>query len=867
MIDHPYPELDVFPSVPIPSLTGNGQHECCVSLGLEEFPGLIRFPDVVGSEALSNSIPIEDRASLMQAWLFYAFLEKISGSCVVGTKIASVRSVDHTLSTEIHNIWMEKLRRLQSLSIYDRNGEYSQLRKTLAFVLRQFAKFDQTRASASSDVAHVALSVAFLLETVRYHCCHDVNYPYLLDLHDWPQTGYDPSTYSVWRSVLYDRMRKLGWCPIQINDVISNVSFLELYFLSSLQRSSRPSDHAHCRFGRCAAVQFNPQTFSPLHRRESCSCSSTGPDLDKVESILRTGELPLIRIQHQNGSLNLKVVKAKSSSQYVAISHVWSDRQFGSYSNTIPQCQVEYLNERILRLPVNPSRLKRPFVRTQQDQGRLFWLDTFCIPVEPNDCTLRTQAIQMMDYVYGRANTVLAFDSELQRLPVQHDLSRNGSRQPPEQDDPETQRSSTSRHIMPSISHRTERLRLLGYVYVCRWMQRAWTYQEQLLSHKCYLQFEDTAIPIDDLWVTDATREEVTWWFRETRAHSFREHLSRLYCYLAALQGSMPWSIFAILFLSVIYPVVLFVVWMGFHLLNLSPTFNERYPNRWSMTLWLQDFFWMQRLPRIDFKTYLGMDECTRFIKVWNDLQSRYTTKTEDMVTILTGLTGYFQPPKDHSRSQEKTLQSLIMSLDEIPIDLLFSSTPRSDINPLSDGWIPTTLQGRLDEQNTLKKLSKGYVFDMDMCSAGCFILPPEMANLQRFSVRYGSDRKSVICVHCTCPTLNESSGPDSRDVCIMIKYEHASRTMARGARMRVSRKDNETDFLEYDCPLLAVNLLKAQEEDLIRFLAAANEPCSEQDVLSAPLTSYPLKEYRRVEDKRRYILKPGMLPCIPPDI
>jgi hypothetical protein len=49
----------------------------------------------------------------------------------------------------------------------------------------------------------------------------------------------------------------------------------------------------------------------------------------------------------------LEVVPYTPGTIYIAISHVWADRQFGSSRNALPKCQLKYLEEVISTIPTD----------------------------------------------------------------------------------------------------------------------------------------------------------------------------------------------------------------------------------------------------------------------------------------------------------------------------------------------------------------------------------------------------------------------------------------------------------------------------------------------------------------------------------
>jgi len=146
-------------------------------------------------------------------------------------------------------------------------------------------------------------------------------------------------------ALLIRRMTENGWCRKRLNFVgVLNLSYPTLYFISSVRPSRGPEeDHRLCTSLQCLVTT---QLSSPLHRTAGCQCEDIPVSVDTVATIVEAGGIPLTKIiRSPNGSYKLEVVPyGMGTSRFTAISHVWADRQFGSASNALPQCQVEYLD-------------------------------------------------------------------------------------------------------------------------------------------------------------------------------------------------------------------------------------------------------------------------------------------------------------------------------------------------------------------------------------------------------------------------------------------------------------------------------------------------------------------------------------------
>ncbi|KAK8213325.1 hypothetical protein M8818_002624 [Zalaria obscura] len=155
----------------------------------------------------------------------------------------------------------------------------------------------------------------------------------------------------------------------------------------------------------------------------------------------------------------LKVVKADWRTSYVAYSHVWSEGLGNATDNALPLCQIERLRSQLVDLPAPTTSQnldglgldQKMHLRTHhrdESYGQLFWLDTLCVPAQPNYHHLRLKTINHMAAIYALADRVLVLDSELQG-----------------------QRIATSQDTD-----------LLAYAAFSAWNARCWTLQEGALA-------------------------------------------------------------------------------------------------------------------------------------------------------------------------------------------------------------------------------------------------------------------------------------------------------------------------------------------------------------------------------------------------
>lgn len=196
------------------------------------------------------------------------------------------------------------------------------------------------------------------------------------------------------------------------------------------------------------------------------------------------GGIPLVSV-HKNasGDFTIRVRRATATSQFTAISHVWSDGLGNKHSNVLLQCQLISLAKCRSRLLSDGDRAiyyeEGEEDRTgtisitslgldqstspKRHRPRLFWTDTLCISVDEQYSELKTKAINKMDAIYAQAREVLVRDSEIRGLNIK-------------------------------TTHPREMLALIAY---SSWAGRCWTLQEGAIGRVCYFQCAEGALILD----------------------------------------------------------------------------------------------------------------------------------------------------------------------------------------------------------------------------------------------------------------------------------------------------------------------------------------------------------------------------------
>ena len=101
--------------------------------------------------------------------------------------------------------------------------------------------------------------------------------------------------------------------------------------------------------------------------------------------------------------IELEVVIDEPLGRYIAVSHVWSDGRGNPRDNSLLHCQMNWL-----------------FDVCQLDQGTPIWMDTLCIPADPDkkDRIYRPAAIQKLNEIYEHADKTIVISNDLSLRPV-----------------------------------------------------------------------------------------------------------------------------------------------------------------------------------------------------------------------------------------------------------------------------------------------------------------------------------------------------------------------------------------------------------------------------------------------------------------
>ena len=407
--------------------------------------------------------PTRELESLFQAWLFFGLINEILGDlCTADDFVRTAADGNSEVTTSqlptILDRWVQRVQQGDLKLSYDHVADCLCLMHDVLRVAG--STFDPNLLFSLISVGELfeyAANKAFLIEDFAKDNRCPVTWHSLLEEPRWPSS-----------------MQEYGWCPSQLTLLLPRTCPVQLvYFLTKLSLSDLPGHHLTCNQHKCTAHQINLDEYKTRHFTANCDCENWATDVSTVDSILKDGRLPLLRIRPRDplADLTVEIVASEPSSRYIALSHVWADGLGNPTENSLPRCQLRHLYDLLQHLDLNST--------AEEARGHLLlWCDTLCCPVAPKQA--KDRALAYMRKTYEDATHVLVLDTSLQRY--------------------------------NSVSLSTEEI--CARIIASGWMSRLWTLQEGWLpgaKGRLWFQFCDKAINLRHLWqnVLDSLRNQL----------------------------------------------------------------------------------------------------------------------------------------------------------------------------------------------------------------------------------------------------------------------------------------------------------------------------------------------------------------------
>ncbi|KAF8241546.1 hypothetical protein K440DRAFT_624112 [Wilcoxina mikolae CBS 423.85] len=439
--------------------------------------GFSGYPERKGWEITRTNGPVRigkttattssNQAAFLQSWLFFGMLHQAFSILEVEIELddfvirhpGNCRSITTFPLRQYFGKCLERGRKRNQES---RSIANEQLAKLLKAVDRNFAMFMDTNSPSAFRVTRVLpldiiISILILGETF-------LNVARLtIPLSKGTHSTLDKVGFFQATNPLQDRMLQAGWC-ISTTTMLHNMLDNTGLFIASRLRPSQPMNrqsHATCTPRQCYANNVDEETYETKHTQDCHGCQHISIDITKVVSILRQGQIPLVVITSSSSDSKLSL-DVTTSSQYVAISHVWAQGLGNARANSLPSCQLSLLKRVTSGLhPINEA---------QSSDQLAIWIDTLCIPIGSELKDVRKIAITKLAATYRDADHVLVLDTDLM-----------------------------------SSSRLVSRIEKATRILCSAWIRRLWTYQEAVIAkrhsncEKLQLQFSDGPVTFHSL--------------------------------------------------------------------------------------------------------------------------------------------------------------------------------------------------------------------------------------------------------------------------------------------------------------------------------------------------------------------------------
>ncbi|KAJ5162038.1 hypothetical protein N7492_007430 [Penicillium capsulatum] len=604
---------------------------------------------------IDENIGSKQLATIIQSWLFFGLLAEHLGYMPNLSDLTRTQMVDGNLTSYVSLQLLadlpcdEKDSNDEDENDDDLDPHALKFLKMAKFANSWLNDLEKLPCAATSPVPVIALSTRILIESLialrisaSLKSDERIFDPFGRGMNksQVPSTTIQEAPPSL--RLVIDRLYVNGWCPEQAKGLVQNLGYMPLYYMSQIKRHNPQGlDHQKCRDAICTAgVSSDRVPGIPRHRWPKCACTLHSVPIESVLSTLRLGKIPLIRLMDDpSGELIVNVEPLTTRSRYIALSHVWSDGLGNTADNSVYKCQLEQIRSQLANVPVYDEGTASLFSSMYSiDLQRL----RFSLGL-PN----HTSTLFWLDILCIPAKGLTGVnDIELSQLREraisQIPVVFAGAAQTLVLDS-ELQSLRLSGSQLPEIS-----ARLLG----SQWASRAWTFQEGAHALRCRVQLADGAVdPVDNLlWLRTwegfrfCTRGGVTVGLLK---NDYKSHVGSIRTFLEKH---------------------LLIAFQN-HLLPWFP-------------------------PKTADKENSSDEQVLIFIRTWNELLLRSTSKVSDLNLIL-AMALNLPLYRILALPTSQRLRYILWSLDRVPLSLLYIPRPRDSKNTNTlNSWAPENIHG-----------------------------------------------------------------------------------------------------------------------------------------------------------------------------
>ena len=408
-------------------------------------------------EEIDASVIGQRFAAMLQSWLYFGFLEAITGKFIETSYLVRPDGAGNALLYSQNlafalQAWVEVTRRKAPA---EREAELERADENMiavATVIQQLLCWTDSGSKEADwmeshypgfcqSVVELTPAVLRLLDAVgvsreRVVADDDLRIISINGLRD---------ALDVRNSRLLER----GWCPFLLKSCEESLRVSVLDWLDGSGKQSPLGGHELCTERSCVRNNVDTSTYRMQHVDNGCHCSPVKPHLETVTSAIDQGQIPIIRISRSSESVELEVSSCSANVQgdYIAISHVWVDGLGSTTEEGMLECQVKRLGTLIGNLT--------------NDFSVSLWIDSLCVPSLSKH---RRKSIGLLRNVYRNASKVLVVDKMIRQC-----------------------------------SADTSAEELAWSIISSPWMQRLWTYQESYLANNVVFELSgDSFLDIAD---------------------------------------------------------------------------------------------------------------------------------------------------------------------------------------------------------------------------------------------------------------------------------------------------------------------------------------------------------------------------------
>ncbi|KAL8809381.1 MAG: hypothetical protein Q9200_003469 [Gallowayella weberi] len=568
--------------------------------------------------------------------------------------------------------------------------------------------------------------------------------------------------------LLKERFLSNGWCPYQVARLWGQYSASTTYYLSSLRREPTFGGvkHRQCNENQCMTTSIDQSTYEPQHAGSCCTeasdCRMVGVCSSTVADIISRGRIPLVKfVERVDGTLQPEIIESGAGLRYVALSHVWSGGLGNVGANSMFSCQLRKLQRLLLKVRENgDDDLDRDRGSKKTAGLKRDFRATLRLKSLPQQPVLLW--IDTLCVPVGSKNV------QAQQMAIAQMAQIYVEAQCVLVVDPELQMMESK--DLPDVE-------LFASVLCSAWNSRSWTFQEACMARVFYVQFSDGYSVVDEKW------------------HNFQENLDRE------------------------TPSDLVTPYTG------GAVANVRQQLMIDVSEWFATMPVMTKIRSYDARTLMTKSkDWENFIRVWNGLRTRSTTKSDDLygiIAIMVDLTAYEILKLD----PRERMKAILRSQSTLPLSLLYQDCTRfhdAEGRPL---WAPFEIgTGRLHPSSGYMRLDDaGLHINVDEQSAARYSWPQvycfsTQQPLQASSnIRLANDA-SRLCARLCLPSGAKVSSLTSSWL-ILVSNETTSHGLitkvVRGALLSLSGANESTLLTEYICPLeiTIVASLRSTEE------------------------------------------------------